>query len=186
MKAIPTELPGVLIIEPDVYRDVRGYFQETWSTRRYAEHGIGPAFVQDNLSHSVHRTLRGMHFQEPNAQGKLVYVLRGSVLDVVVDVRRESPTFCRSAAIELSEENHRQIWVPPGYAHGYYVQSEGAIFCYKVTENYSPSSERSVRWDDPELGIAWPDRSPIISGKDASAPFLKDQRILPQWQSPTS
>ena len=179
MKVVPTELPEVLILEPKVHGDSRGFFYETFQATRYAEAGIPGAFVQDNLSRSVRGTLRGLHFQEPKAQGKLVQVLRGTVWDVAVDVRRGSPRFGRWIALELSETTPRQLWIPPGFAHGFCVLSDSADFFYKCTEIYSPESERSVAWDDPAIGIAWPVKEPLLSAKDRAAPRLADAPVLP-------
>jgi dTDP-4-dehydrorhamnose 3,5-epimerase len=184
VKVTETELPGVVLIEPKVFGDARGFFFESYNARRYAELGIPGQFVQDNVSRSVKGTLRGLHFQEPHAQGKLVQVLRGAVFDVAVDVRRGSPSFGRWVGFELSEENHRQLWVPPGFAHGFCVVSELADFSYKCTEFYAPVAERGVRWDDPEIGIRWPVKDPLLSPKDAAAPFLKDAEVLPRFTQP--
>jgi dTDP-4-dehydrorhamnose 3,5-epimerase len=183
VKVTPTELPGVLVIEPRVFGDSRGFFLETFHAERYAAAGIGGPFVQDNLSHSSKGTLRGLHFQEPNAQGKLVQVLRGTVWDVAVDVRRGSPHFGAWVGIELSEENRRQLWVPQGFAHGFCVLSAVADFFYKCTEFYAPNLERAVRWDDPTLGIRWPVQSPLISEKDRAAPVLDAAQVLPVYGS---
>ena len=182
MKVIRTELPEVLLIEPRVHGDPRGFFYESFQTARYAEAGIGAPFVQDNLSRSVRGTLRGLHFQEPRPQGKLVQVLRGSVFDVAVDVRRGSPRFGRWVGVELSETAPRQLWIPPGFAHGFCVLSESADFFYKCTEFYAPDAERSIAWDDPALGIRWPVDAPILSAKDRAAPTLASAAVLPLFQ----
>lgn len=175
MKVIATELPGVLVIEPQVHGDARGWFQESWQARRYAEAGIPGPFVQDNLALSRHGILRGLHLQHPHAQGKLVQVLQGEVFDVAVDLRRGSPTFGRWAGVLLSADNHRQFWVPPGFAHGYLVTSDQALFAYKCTDYYHPEAELSLRWDDPDLAIDWPVVGPpLLSEKDAEAPLLRD------------
>ncbi len=179
MKVHETALPGVLLLEPQRFGDDRGFFMETFHARRYAEAGISGTFVQDNFSRSAKGTVRGLHFQEPNAQGKLVQVLAGAVYDVAVDVRRGSPTFGRWVGVELSAENRRQLWVPPGFAHGFCVLSESADFFYKCTDFYSPSTERSIAWNDPELAIPWPVSAPLLSPKDAAAPRLKDAPVLP-------
>jgi dTDP-4-dehydrorhamnose 3,5-epimerase len=179
MRVVPTELPEVLILEPRVHGDSRGFFYETFQAGRYAGVGISGPFVQDNLSRSVRGTLRGLHFQEPRAQGKLVQVLRGTVWDVAVDVRRGSPRFGRWIALDLSETTPRQLWIPPGFAHGFCVLSDSADFFYKCTELYSPESERSVAWDDPAIGIAWPVEEPLLSPKDRAAPRLADAPVLP-------
>lgn len=183
MKVTESPLPGVLIIDVKVFGDARGFFCETFHAARYKELcGIDAPFVQDNLSRSVRGTLRGLHFQEPDAQGKLVYVLRGSVFDVAVDVRRGSPHFGRWFGVELSEENKRQLWVPPGFAHGFCVTSDVADFAYKCTALYAPHHERSVAWNDPAIGVAWPVAEPILSPKDAAAPRLADAQILPVYR----
>lgn len=174
MNVIETELPGVLIVEPKVFGDSRGFFLETFNARRYAEHGIALPFVQDNLSFSARGTLRGLHFQNPQTQGKLVSVLHGEVYDVAVDVRDGSPTFGRWAGVTLSAENKRQFYVPPGFAHGFCVTSETALFSYKCTDAYAPQAEGSVAWDDPDLAIPWPVSVPLLSPKDAAAPRLRD------------
>lgn len=177
MTVEPLEIPDVLRVTPRKFEDERGYFIETWEQCRYAEYGIPMSFVQDNLSRSIKGTLRGIHYQIEQAQGKLVGVVEGEVFDVVVDLRRSSPTFGRWVGEMLSAENARQIWVPPGCAHGFYVASEFALFEYKCTDFYAPEHERSIRWDDPELGIEWPTAlagAPILSDKDANAPLLAD------------
>lgn len=174
MNLIPQILPEVILIEPAVFGDARGFFVETWSQRRYAEAGIDALFVQDNVSLSRMGILRGLHLQYPNSQGKLVQVLSGEVFDVAVDVRQGSPNFGKSTTAYLSAENHRQFWIPPGFAHGFLVTSETALFQYKCTAYYSPADELSIRWDDPDLGIEWPMKDPILSGKDSSALCLKD------------
>lgn len=180
MKIHETALAGVLVIEPRVFVDDRGFFLETYQGERYRAAGI-PAFVQDNFSRSVRGTLRGLHFQEPNAQGKLVQVMRGSVFDVVVDVRRGSPTFGRWIGVDLSGDAPKQLWIPPGFAHGFCVTSESADFHYKCTTAYAPDAERSIRWDDPALAITWPVTHPLLSKKDAAAPLLADAPVLPSY-----
>ena len=174
MKVVETDIPGLLIFEPAVHGDERGFFVETWNQRRYAEHGIDAAFVQDNLSFSRRGTLRGLHFQNPQPQGKLVYVLQGEVFDVAVDIRHGSPTFGRFEAVTLSAENKRQFYVPPGFAHGFCVTSEAALFAYKCTGYYSAASEGSVLWNDPDLAIRWPVSDPKLSEKDRRAPRLRE------------
>lgn len=181
MKVAQTDLPGVLLIEPHVFGDARGHFLETFHTARYAEVGVEKVFVQDSLSRSVKGTLRGLHFQEPHAQGKLVQVLRGTVWDVGVDIRRGSPTFGRSVGFELSDENRRQLWIPPGFAHGFCVLSEIADFFYKCTDFHAPREERAIRWNDPQLAIQWPVEAPLLSERDRTAPFLKDAPMLPAY-----
>ena len=161
-----TPLAGLLLIKPDVFGDSRGFFQETWNLRRYTEEGLDHHFVQDNLSFSRKGTLRGLHFQNPHAQGKLVYVLQGEVFDVAVDVRADSPTFGQWYGVMLSAENHQQLFVPEGFAHGFCVTSETALFAYKCTDFYRPDLEFSVQWNDPEIGIDWPVTDPQLSEKD--------------------
>jgi dTDP-4-dehydrorhamnose 3,5-epimerase len=177
MKILTCELEGLLIVEPDVYGDQRGFFVETWNARRYRDAGIDATFVQDNFSFSQRGTLRGLHFQNPLAQGKLVSVWQGEVFDVAVDLRRRSRTFGQWHGLALTSENKRQFWVPPGFAHGFAVISETALFHYKCTEIYSPQHELGFRWDDPEVGIKWPVAAPTLSQRDARAPLLKE---LPQ------
>lgn len=163
-----------MVIEPAVFGDARGFFMESWNKVRYTEAGIPADFVQDNISLSQCGVLRGLHFQNPNAQGKLVYVLQGEVFDVVVDIRAGSPTFGRWVGQTLSGENKRQIYVPSGFAHGFCVVSEQALFAYKCTDTYNPAAEGSVRWDDPEIGIQWPVSAPSLSAKDQAAPLLSE------------
>ncbi|HZL46030.1 MAG TPA: dTDP-4-dehydrorhamnose 3,5-epimerase [Opitutaceae bacterium] len=172
MKVINCGLEGLLIIEPDVYGDHRGFFLESWNERRYREAGISAAFVQDNFSFSQRGTLRGLHFQNPLAQGKLVSVWQGEVFDVAVDIRRGSRTFGQWHGVNLTADSKRQFYVPPGFAHGFAVISETALFHYKCTEIYSPQNELGFRWDDPEVGIKWPLASPTLSQRDARAPLL--------------
>jgi dTDP-4-dehydrorhamnose 3,5-epimerase len=179
MKVTPAPLSGVLVIEPRVFKDDRGYFAETYHLERYREAGITLPFVQDNTSHSVRGTLRGMHFQEPRAQGKLVSCTRGVIWDAVVDIRKGSPTFGKWFGVELDAQTARQIWVPPGFAHGFCVLSDEADVSYKCTDLYTPAAERSIVWNDPDVGIDWPVRSPLLSPKDAAAPRLKDAPVLP-------
>jgi dTDP-4-dehydrorhamnose 3,5-epimerase len=178
MKVTETVLPGVLVVEPQVFGDARGFFLESFNQKRFDEAAGGHiVFVQDNHSRSRRGVLRGLHFQRgQHAQGKLVRVAAGAVFDVVVDVRAGSPTRGRWTAVELSAENHRQLWIPPGYAHGFLVLSDTADFLYKTTAYYSPADEGVVRWDDPDLAIAWPDlgEPPQLSAKDLAAPRLRD------------
>ncbi|MEH2507224.1 dTDP-4-dehydrorhamnose 3,5-epimerase [Bradyrhizobium sp. AZCC 1578] len=181
MNVIATALPEVLILEPRLFGDQRGFFLETYQLPRYAEHGISLPFVQDNMSRSGHGVLRGLHLQNPFTQGKLVTALRGRVLDVAVDVRVGSPRFGRHVAVELSEENRRQLWVPRGFAHGFVVLSETADFFYKCDDLYSPKDEVSIRWNDPAIGINWGIEAPSLSAKDADAPLLKDVKNLPMY-----
>lgn len=174
MQIIPSRLAGALIIEPRVFGDARGFFMETWNAARYAEAGITAEFVQDNLSFSRRGVLRGLHFQKPNPQGKLVYVLAGEVFDVAVDIRVGSPTFGQWESVVLSSENRRQFYVPPGFAHGFCVTSETALFAYKCTDLYNPAAEGSVLWNDPDLAIPWPVSDPELSAKDEVGVRLKD------------
>lgn len=180
-----TPLPGILLIKPRVFGDERGYFLESWNRRRYAEAGLDRDFVQDNLSFSGHGILRGLHFQNPCPQGKLVQVLRGEVFDVAVDVRVGSPTFGRWYGVLLSEQNHHQLFIPEGFAHGFFVTGDSALFSYKCTAAYEPTAEHSLRWDDPELAIEWPGQAPILSAKDRAARCLKDfpTDLLPRWSA---
>ena len=181
MKVIETAIPDVRIIEPRVFGDARGFFMETWSRRDFASVCIDADFVQDNHSRSVQGTLRGLHYQIQQPQGKLVRVTAGEVFDVAVDLRRASPTFGRGVGVMLSAENHRQLWVPPGFAHGFYVVSEVAEFQYKCTDYYAPEHERCIRWDDPELGIEWPliesGAEPLLSEKDRAGVRLADAEV---------
>ena len=183
MKVIATGLPGVMIIEPKVFGDARGFFMETWNQERYEEHGLPAIFVQDNVSFSQKGVLRGLHFQNSNAQGKLVYVLQGEVFDVAVDIRLGSPTFGEWLSVLLSSENKRQFYIPEGFAHGFCVTSETALFAYKCTRVYQPQAEYGVSWQDPDLGIKWPIEKPLLSEKDLIYPRLKDieTRLLPRY-----
>jgi len=181
MNVIETAIPGVLILEPKLFGDERGFFLETYKTERYASLGIAGPFVQDNLSRSTQGVLRGLHLQNPRTQGKLVTVLRGRVLDVAVDVRRGSLTFGQHVAAELSESNRRQLWVPRGFAHGFLVLSETADFFYKCDDAYSPSDEIVVRWNDPAIGIVWGNDFPSLSARDANAPLLSEITGLPTF-----
>ena len=174
MKLIETALPGVLIIEPKVFGDARGFFIETFQVERYREIGITQPFVQDNHSRSPHGVLRGLHYQKTRPQGKLVRVSRGAVYDVAVDVDPKSPTFGRYVGVELSDDNHRQIWIPPGYAHGFCVLSALADFEYKCTDLYFPEDEGGVIWNDPDVAIPWPISAPRLSDKDTRNPTLCD------------
>jgi len=176
VKFIETTLKGVVLVEPDVFNDPRGYFLETYHAGKYADGGIAGPFVQDNFSHSVRGTLRGLHYQLTRAQGKLVMVLEGRVFDVAVDIRRGSPTFGRWVGVELSGENKRQLYIPPGFAHGFCVLSETADVLYKCTDVYSPTHERGIIWNDPTLAIAWPIAEPLVSRKDQS--YLTLQEML--------
>ncbi len=181
MNLLETPLPGVLIIEPDMFGDSRGFFVETWQAERYASAGM-PMFVQDNLSLSARGVLRGLHYQEPDAQGKLVSVLQGEVFDVAVDIRLGSRTFGKWHGLTLSAENKRQFYVPAGYAHGFVVTSDAALFAYKCTELYRPQHDHSIRWNDPDIGISWPVDDPALSDKDGKAPRLGE---IPHDELPT-
>ncbi len=174
MNVIGCELAGLLLIEFKAFGDPRGCFMETWNRRRYRECGISMDFAQDNLSWSRRGVLRGLHFQNPTPQGKLVSVWQGEVFDVAVDLRRRSPTFGRWQGCNLSAENHRQLFIPPGFAHGFQVVSETALFHYKCTDYYAPQDELALRWDDPDLAIQWPVKEPILSDKDARGLWLRD------------
>lgn len=176
LKVTSTAIPGVLILEPRVFGDERGFFLESFNQKSFNEAtGLDVQFVQDNHSRSAKGVLRGLHFQRPpHAQGKLVRVVRGSVFDVAVDIRRGSATFGKWVGVELSEENHRQLWIPPGLAHGFLVTSESADFLYKATDYYAPASERSLAWNDPAVGIEWPSSEVMVSGKDGAAESLAE------------
>jgi len=174
MKVTHCDIPGLLIIEPKVFGDARGFFLETWHRQRYRDAGLDVDFVQDNLSSSRRGTIRGLHFQNPRAQGKLVWVVQGEVFDVAVDLRRSSPTFGRWHGLNLSAENRLQFYIPPGFAHGFAVLSETAIFAYKCTDFYSPGDELTLKWDDPDVGVQWPIRNPTLSEKDQRGICLKD------------
>jgi dTDP-4-dehydrorhamnose 3,5-epimerase len=174
MRISETELKGVKIFEPALFRDSRGYFLEIFNDRKYHEAGLHCNFVQDNFSTSRKASLRGLHLQNPNQQGKLVMVLSGAVLDVAVDVRVGSPTFGRHISVVLDDQTHRQLWIPRGFAHGFLVLSEEARFLYKCDALYDPGSEMSIRWNDPDINIDWGVERPLLSDKDAAAPFLRD------------
>jgi dTDP-4-dehydrorhamnose 3,5-epimerase len=174
MKFLPTDLPGVTLIEPDVYKDARGFFLETYHERKYAAGGIPGPFVQDNHSYSGLGTLRGLHAQLLRPQGKLVRAVEGEMFDVAVDIRRGSPTFGRWVGLVLSGENFRQLWIPPGFAHGFCVLSESVHVEYKCTGFYDPADEVSIAWNDPAIGIRWPVEAPTLSTKDATAPRLAE------------
>ncbi len=174
MKFTKTELPGVILVEPDVHRDARGFLVESYHAEKYAEGGIRERFVQDNHSLSERGTLRGIHVQLARLQGKLVRVIEGEVMDVALDIRRGSPSFAKHTSAVLSAESFRQLYVPPGFAHAFLVTSETAQVEYKCTDHYDPSSEISIAWNDPDLAIAWPISDPILSSRDAAAPQLRD------------
>ena len=176
MKFVETELPGVVIIEPTVFEDERGFFMETWRASAFEDAGIHAGFVQENVSRSLHRnTLRGLHYQVVEPQGKLVRVLEGTVFDVAVDLRRSSPNYLKWIGFELAAEDRHLLWIPPGFAHGFLVLSDVAEFEYKCTAYYAPEHDRAIRWDDPDIGIEWPleaGAAPVLSAKDAGAPYL--------------
>lgn len=174
MRVTETRLPGVLIVEPDVFEDPRGFFFESYSLQKYAEHGITDTFVQDNHSLSTRGTLRGLHYQTAPGQAKLVRAARGAVFDVAVDIRHGSPTFGQWVGVELSGENKRQLYIPVGFAHGFCVTSEVAEFLYKCSSYYAPTLERGIAWDDPDLAIAWPVTDPILSDRDRRHPRLAE------------
>ena len=177
MKIITTRIPDVKIIEPAVFGDPRGFFMESWHSQKFAELGLDLHFVQDNHSRSRQGILRGLHYQMLQTQGKLVRVTSGCVFDVAVDIRKSSPTFGKWVGVELSEENQRQMWVPPGFAHGFVVTSESADFLYKTTDYYAPEYERCIAWDDPMIDIDWPlvdGQAPLVSAKDAAGNLWQD------------
>ena len=175
MRVVPTAIPEILILEPDVHTDGRGFFLETYHADRYREHGIPGPFVQDNHSRSIAGTLRGLHLQLRRPQGKLIRVIEGEILDVAVDVRRGSATFGRWVSVALTAENFKQVYVPPGFAHGFCVVSPVAQVEYKCTDVYDPSSELGVAWNDPALAITWPVTQPLLSSRDANHPTLAEQ-----------
>lgn len=181
MNVIHPEIEGLLILEPKVFKDDRGFFVETFHHPRYSVLGIGP-FVQDNWSNSKKGVLRGLHFQQPRPQGKLVMVTRGAAWDVAVDIRKGSPTFGKHLGVELSASNARQLWVPPGFAHGFVALTDDTDFLYKCTDVYVPEADAAILWSDPDLAIAWPIAQPLISAKDGKAPRLKDAPSLPSWR----
>jgi dTDP-4-dehydrorhamnose 3,5-epimerase len=174
-----TSLPGVLLIEPKVFGDERGFFMETYHLEAFRAAGIGDTFVQDNHSRSARGVLRGLHYQEPNGQGKLVRCTRGAIFDVAVDIRRGSPTFGRWFGIELSDANKLMLWIPPGFAHGFCAMEDGSDLVYKCTTLYDPAADRAILWNDPDIGIEWPIAEPVLSAKDARAPRLADVIALP-------
>lgn len=180
MKVIPTAIPAVLILEPRVFGDARGFFFESFNQRAFSQAtGLDVNFVQDNHSRSAKGVLRGLHYQIQQPQGKLVRVVRGAVFDVTVDIRKSSLTFGQWVGVELTEDNHRQLWIPPGFAHGFYVLSDSADFLYKTTDYYAPEFERSLVWNDPNVAIAWPlAMQPIVSAKDAQGMSLTDAEVF--------
>lgn len=179
MRVTQTGIPDVLMIEPDIYTDARGFFMETWNHEKYMREGIPAKFVQDNLSFSRKNVLRGLHYQFPKGQDKLVWVLEGEVLDVAVDIRKDSETFGGWVSVKLSSESRNQFFIPKGFAHGFYVLSETALLCYKCSDFYVPSSDRGIAWDDPDIGIVWPSGISLLSQKDKNLPKLKE--ISPEF-----
>ena len=182
MNFIPTKLQNVIIIEPDLFRDERGFFLETFSRDKYARGGIEGEFLQDNQSRSTRNTIRGLHAQRRHPQGKLIRVVTGSIVDIVVDIRRGSPSYLNWIAVELSAANFRQIYVPPGFAHGICITSEFADIEYKCTDYYDPSDELRIAWNDPSIGVEWPVETPLLSPKDCQAGTIADQiELLPLY-----
>lgn len=181
MEFIKLAIPDVMLVKPKVFGDPRGYFFEIWESRKFAAAGIDAAFVQDNYSRSVKHTLRGLHYQIKQPQGKLVRVTHGEVFDVAVDLRKSSPSFGKCVTAVLSADNKQQLWIPPGFAHGFYVLSESAEFFYKCTDYYAPEHERTLRWDEPKLAIPWPleGAAPILSAKDQQGKSLADADCYP-------
>ncbi len=188
MKTVATEFEGLLVLEPTVFSDARGFLLETWNQPRYAAAGVPAPMVQDNLSRSVQGVVRGLHFQNPRSQAKLVFVLEGEIFDVAVDVRRGSPTFGRWFSVRLSAENKRQLYIPVGFAHGFGVLSSTALVSYKCSDVYQPEAEMTIFWNDPRLAIDWPISNPIVSPRDSAAPTIDaiPPARLPTWQSPPS
>lgn len=182
MKFVETPIPGVIEVHPTVFGDHRGFFMETWEENRSREGGIKASFVQDNHSRSKQNTLRGLHYQEPFGQGKLVRVVIGEVFDVAVDIRKGSPTFGKWYGTILSDENKKQLWVPPGLAHGFCVLSETADFVYKCSDFYHPECEHTILWNDPAIGIEWPIEDVILSEKDKNGTLLQDAEVLPNYE----
>lgn len=182
MNIIQTSLPGVLIVEPNVFADDRGFFMETYNVVEFRKAGIDAEFVQDNHSRSRYGVVRGLHYQEPNPQGKLVRCTRGTLFDVAVDIRRGSPHFGAWFGVELSEQNKRELWIPPGFAHGFCALSDIADLAYKTTALYDGKADRCIAWNDPRIGIEWPPiAAPLLSEKDATAPRLDDAAVLPEF-----
>jgi dTDP-4-dehydrorhamnose 3,5-epimerase len=182
MNVLPPDASGIRVIEPRVFGDARGYFFESWSEAQYRAAGITEQFVQDNVSRSERGVLRGLHFQSPGEQGKLVTVLVGAAFDVAVDIRRGSPTYGKWVGIQLDDANHRQVYIPAGFAHGFQVTSEFAILSYKCSDYYRPETEATIAWNDPDIGIQWPIGEPILSQKDTKGVFLRD---LPAERQPS-
>ncbi len=184
MEILKTSLAGVLIIQQDIFKDKRGFFMETYHRKKYTEEGLDQSFVQDNLSYSIKGTLRGLHYQYPNMQSKLVQAVKGKIYDVVVDIRQGSPTFGQWTGVHLSDENKRQFFVPEGFAHGFCVLSDTAFVVYKCSDFYAPESEKGLLWSDPDIGIDWPVKEPLLSPKDIQYPCLKDipSECLPEYK----
>lgn len=184
MKVLETGLPGVVIIEPVIHGDERGFFQESWKASSYGQHGLPTVFAQANVSRSVKGVLRGLHYQYKQPQGKLVSVLEGTIFDVAVDIRQGSETFGQWAGVELSADNNRQLYVPEGFAHGFLVLSDTALFHYHCTREYAPEFDTCIAWNDPDIGIQWPATPTAISAKDGQAPYLRDvgKDRLPELQ----
>lgn len=188
MKIIHTELPGVIVFEPKIFQDSRGYFTELFRQARYEAAGLNLPFVQDNLSLSSKGTLRGLHYQLPHAQGKLVTVMQGSVQDIVVDIRQGSPTFGKSLSFLLDAKTHRQVYIPPGFAHGFCTLENNTLFLYKCTDTYHPEAEKGILWSDPNLNIAWAlSGTPALSPKDSTYPHLSEvpSHLLPHYEERT-
>jgi len=181
LNVIETSIPGLLVIEPTVFADARGYFMETYNAARFLQMGLGDPFVQDNHSRSARDVLRGLHYQEPNPQGKLVRCTSGVLWDVAVDIRVGSPHFRKWFGLELSADNKKMMWLPPGFAHGFCALTDDADLFYKCTALYKPENDRTIIWNDPEINIAWPIADPLLSPKDAAAARLKDARVLPRF-----
>jgi dTDP-4-dehydrorhamnose 3,5-epimerase len=181
VNCIETGIPGLLIIEPDVYGDSRGYFMETWHAQRYAQAGLPEGFTQANVSRSSAGVIRGLHYQYPEPQGKLVQVIEGRIFDVAVDIRSDSPTFRQWAGVELTAENHRQFYVPEGFAHGFCVLGKGATISYLCTRVFSAENDAAIAWNDPDIGVEWPVAPQSLSAKDLAAPRLRD---VPKQQLP--
>lgn len=184
MKIHTTSIEGILIIEPEIFKDNRGLFLETYNEKKFKEAGIRSRFVQDNNSYSMGGVIRGLHYQLKNPQGKLIHVKQGAIFDVAVDIRLGSPTFSKWIGFHLSAEDRRQIFIPEGFAHGFYVLSERASVDYKCTAFYAPEDEYGIRWNDPEIAIDWPTKNPILSEKDAHYPLLSNitEGLLPRWE----
>lgn len=183
MKFTPAAIPDIVIVEPDVHKDPRGIFMEIHHAKKYADGGIKEVFVQDNISNSIKNTLRGLHCQMKNPQGKLMSVLEGEIFDVAVDIRKNSPTFKKWFGIELSSENHKQVYIPPGFAHGFFVLSPSALVCYKCTQFYDPKDETGIYWNDPSINIQWPHFDPLLSDKDKVSKKIDELLdILPHYK----